>query len=143
MAAALATGGLMVNWIGLARAMKLLSSSAYTEFHQSTNRTFDPYMPIVVIGALLGGLALIVLFGIWTVSGQLIAGGVVCFAAGLAISIAASVPINKQIASWSVEDPPPDWAAVRTRWVHFHVARTLFSVPALALYIEAVILRPR
>jgi hypothetical protein len=47
--AALATGGLMVNWIGLARAMARVSSaSGYTEFHQATNRTFQPYMPIVV-----------------------------------------------------------------------------------------------
>src|SRR5262249_45862298 len=59
--AALATGGLMVNWIGLARAMARVSSaSVYTEFHQATNRTFDPYMPIVVCGALFGGIALAV-----------------------------------------------------------------------------------
>jgi hypothetical protein len=49
--AALATGGLMVNWIGLGRAMSRLSVSTYVEFHQATNRTFDPYMPIVVVGA--------------------------------------------------------------------------------------------
>jgi hypothetical protein len=60
--AALVTGALMVNWIGLARAMARLSSaSAYTEFHQASIETFDPYMPIVVIGALLGGIAPVVL----------------------------------------------------------------------------------
>jgi hypothetical protein len=53
--AALATGGLIVNWISLGRAMSQLSVSAYVEFHQHTNRTFDPYMPIIVIGALTGG----------------------------------------------------------------------------------------
>jgi len=31
--AALATGGLVVNWIGLGRAMSRLSVSAYVEFH--------------------------------------------------------------------------------------------------------------
>src|SRR4029077_17139613 len=55
--AALATGGLMVNWIGLGRAISRLSVSAYVEFHQHTNRTFEPYMPIVVIGALAGGIS--------------------------------------------------------------------------------------
>jgi hypothetical protein len=54
--AARATGGLIVNWIGLGRAMSRLSVSAYIEFHQHTNRTFDR-MPIVVIGALAGGVA--------------------------------------------------------------------------------------
>jgi hypothetical protein len=36
--AALATGGLMVNWAGLARAMAQLLASTYVELHQSTNR---------------------------------------------------------------------------------------------------------
>ena len=52
LSAALATGGLMVNWIGLGRAMSRVSVSTYVEFHQATNRTFDPYMPIVVVGAI-------------------------------------------------------------------------------------------
>src|SRR5262245_66377584 len=59
--AALATGGLMVNWIGLGRAMSRLSVSTYVELHQATNHTFDPYMPIVVVGALLGGLVLAII----------------------------------------------------------------------------------
>jgi hypothetical protein len=31
---------LIVNWIGLGRAMSRLSVSSYVEFHQHTNRTF-------------------------------------------------------------------------------------------------------
>lgn len=61
--AALATGGLLVNWIGLGRTMTRLSVSTYIETHQATNRTFDPYMPIVVVGALLGGLVLAIQSG--------------------------------------------------------------------------------
>lgn len=57
LAAALATAGLIVNRIRLGRAMARLSVSAYIEFHQHTIRTFDPYIPIVVIGALAGGAA--------------------------------------------------------------------------------------
>jgi hypothetical protein len=70
--AALATGGLIVNWIGLGRAMPRLSVSTYIEFHQATNHTFDPYMPIVVVGALLGGIVLAILSqGIHSLSGEL------------------------------------------------------------------------
>jgi hypothetical protein len=57
LAAALATAGLIVNRIRLGRAMARLSVSAYIEFHRHTIRTFDPYTPIVVIGALAGGAA--------------------------------------------------------------------------------------
>ena len=38
--------------------MARLSASTYVEFHQATNHTFDPYMPIVVVCALLGGVVL-------------------------------------------------------------------------------------
>jgi len=143
--AALATGGLMVNWIGLARAMERLSSaSAYIEFHQATNRTFDPYMPIVVLGALFGGVALAAMApGVHSASGRLAILGVLCYAAGLAISLSTNVPINELVASWSLRNPPENWTTVRTRWIRWHVARTLLSVPGLACYILSSLLAGR
>ena len=136
--AALATGGLVVNWIGLGRAMSRLSIPAYVEFHQHTNRTFDPYMPIVVIGALVGGVGLAVMYGVHSIPGQLAAAGAVCYALVIVIGVPTCVRINHQIASWSIQNPPRKWAQVRARWIRFHVIRTLFSVPALAIYLLAV-----
>ena len=136
--AALATGGLMVNWIGLGRAMSRLSVSTYVEFHQATNHTFNPYMPIVVVGAMLGGIVLAIPFqGIHSLSGELAIAGSVCYVAVLAIALSTNVRINKQVARWSVQSPPDDWTLVRARWVRFHVVRTLFSLPGLACYILA------
>jgi uncharacterized membrane protein len=136
--AALATGALMVNWIGLGRAMSRLSASSYVEFHQATNRTFDPYMPIVVLGALLGGVVLATLSqGIHSLSGELAVAGTICYLAVLAIGLPTNVRINKQVARWSVQNPPGDWASIRARWVRFHIARTLFSLPGLACYVLA------
>jgi uncharacterized membrane protein len=136
--AALATGGLMVNWIGLGRAMVRLSASTYVEFHQTTNRTFDPYMPIVVMGALLGGILLAILSpGIHSLSGELAIAGSLCYVAVLAITMPTNVRINKQIARWSVQSPPDDWRPTRSRWVRFHILRTLVSLPGLACYILA------
>jgi uncharacterized membrane protein len=136
--AALATGGLMVNWVGLGRAMSRLSVSTYVEFHQATNHTFNPYMPIVVVGSILGGIVLaIVSQGMHSLSGELAIAGCLCYVAGLAISLSTDVRINKQIERWSVESPPVDWSAVRSRWIGFHIVRTLFSLPGLAFYILA------
>jgi uncharacterized membrane protein len=136
--AALATGALLVNWIGLGRAMIRLSESSYVEFHQATNHTFDPYMPIVVMGALLGGIALAILSqGIHSLSGELAIAGCVCYAAVLAVAMTTNVRINKQIAGWSVQRPPDDWSRTRASWVRFRILRTLFSLPALACYILA------
>jgi uncharacterized membrane protein len=138
--AALATGGLLVNWIGLGRAMSRLSVSAYVEFHQHTNRTFNPYMPIVVYGALAGGVALAVIYGVHSIPGQLAAAGAVCYALVIIIAVSTDVRINHQIASWSIQNPPREWAQIRARWIRFHILRTLFSVPAFAGYVLAIML---
>ena len=136
--AALATGGLMVNWVGLGRAMSRLSVSTYVEFHQATNHTFDPYMPIVVVGALLGGIVLAVLSpGIHSLAGEFAIAGSLCYVVALAIALTTNFRINKQIARWSVQRPPDDWTLVRASWVRFHIARTLCSLPGLACYILA------
>ncbi|HEX4260821.1 MAG TPA: DUF1772 domain-containing protein [Acetobacteraceae bacterium] len=137
--AALATGGLIVNWIGLGRAMSRLSVSTYIEFHQNTNRTFDPYMPIVVVGALAGGVALALMYGIDSIAGQLAAAGAVCYALVIIIGVPTCVRINHQIASWSIQNPPREWAQIRARWIRFNVIRTLFSVPAFAVYVLAAL----
>ena len=126
--AALATGGLMVNWIGLGRAMSRLSVSTYVEFHQATNHTFDPYMPIVVVGALLGGVVLAILSrGMHSLSGELAIAGSVCYAAVLAIALATNVRINKQIARWSVQSPPDDWALIRAMDSISHCPHSLLT----------------
>ena len=135
--AALATGGLIVNWRGLGRAMSRLSVSAYVEFHQHTNRTFDPYMPIVIVGALAGGVALVVMYGVHSISGQLAGTGAVYYALVIIIGVPTCVRINHQIASWSIQNPPREWAQMRARWIQFHVIRTLFSIPAFAVYVLA------
>jgi asparagine N-glycosylation enzyme membrane subunit Stt3 len=143
--AGLATGALMVNWVGLARAMARMSSaSAYTEFHQATNRTFDPYMPIVVFGALFGGIALAaVSSGVNSASGLLAILGAVCYAGVLAITLATNLPTNKLIAGWSIESPPDNWREIRAGWIRYHVLRTLVSVPGLICCILSGLLGAR
>ena len=76
--------------------MSRLSVSAYIEFHQHTNRTFDPYMPIVVVGALAGGVALAVMYGVHSIPGQLAAAGAVCYALVIIIGVPTCVRINHQ-----------------------------------------------
>jgi hypothetical protein len=71
--------------------------------------------------------------GIHSLSGELAIAGSVCYAAVIAIALITYVRINYQIARWSVQSPPDDWTLIRTRWVQFHIIRTLFSLPAPAL----------
>jgi hypothetical protein len=73
--AALATGGLMVNWIGLGRAMSRLSVSTYVEFHQAAQHV-RPLHADRGCGASLGGIVLAFLSpGIHSLSGELAIAG--------------------------------------------------------------------
>ena len=131
----------MVNWIGLARAMMRISSaSAYTEFYQATNETFDPYMPIVVSGASVSGLVRTALSGIHSLARQLALIGAFCYASVIAITLPTNLRVNKRIAHWSIETPPEDWRIARARWIKFHVIRTLISLPAIISYFLCVLL---
>ena len=98
-------------------------------------------MPIVVIGALAGGVALAMIYGVHSIPGQLAAAGAVCYALVIIISVPTCVRINHQIASWSIQNLPSYWAQTRARWIRFHVIRTLFSVPAFALCAATMIWR--
>lgn len=42
----------------------------------------------------------------------------------LAITMAANVPINNQVASWRSGTAPATWAEVRDRWIKYHWIRT-------------------
>ncbi|MGC2280675.1 MAG: DUF1772 domain-containing protein, partial [Candidatus Acidiferrales bacterium] len=75
-------------------------------------------------------------------AGQLAAVGAVCYALVIVIGVPTNVRINHQIESWSIQNPPRDWAQVRTRWIRFHIIRTLFSVPAFAVYALAAMSTP-
>ena len=98
-------------------------------------------MPVVVVGAIVGGVVLAGASGNSHGLGttQRVRRGVLC--GRDAITLPTDSPINKQVARWSIENPPGDWAAVRARWIRFHVIRTLFSVPGFALYAAAMIFR--
>ena len=66
------------------------------------------------------------------------AAGFLLLAGVIALSVGISVPINRQIAQWSVEHPPSQWAAVRSRWAHLHACRTYGSVAAFGCSLAAV-----
>jgi uncharacterized membrane protein len=81
--------------------------------------------------------ALTVMYGVNSIPGRLAAVGAVCYALVIIIGVPACVRINHQIASWSIQHPPREWAQIRARWIRFHAIRTLFSVPAFAVYVLA------
>ena len=56
-------------------------------------------------------------------------------AAGLAIfcmifTIRAEVPLNRLIATWTPEAAPPEWSAIRAKWLANHLVRVIAGAVA-------------
>ena len=47
-----------------------------------------------------------------------------------ATTLAINLPINADQPSWSVQNPPTDWASVRDRWQLAHLIRTAAALLA-------------
>jgi uncharacterized membrane protein len=133
----LVAGSLVFTHVALNPASRKLWAAAYVAYHQAINRTADPFMPRLVKATALTGLALVFATRAQADDGwsfALLIAGVAGTAAVAALTIAYNVPINRQVATWSIEAPPQDWEAIRDRWNRVHVVRTVVSVATCAAF---------
>ena len=56
-----------------------------------------------------------------------------------ATTLAVNLPINADQASWSVQNPPADWATVRDHWQVAHLIRTVAALLAFGSLIGATL----
>ncbi|MEV6272029.1 anthrone oxygenase family protein [Kribbella sp. NPDC051936] len=56
-------------------------------------------------------------------------------------TLAVNLSINSDQSSWSVQQPPADWAGVRDRWQIAHAVRTVAAVAAFGLLVGAAVRR--
>ena len=47
--------------------------------------------------------------------------------AGIVVTVAIEVPINKQVVTWDPQALPENFVAIRERWLQFHVVRTVMG----------------
>jgi uncharacterized membrane protein len=59
----------------------------------------------------------------------------------LIITVGVEVPIDNQIKTWTENNLPGNWQALRFKWNNFHTLRTFTSFGSLALFSLGVIKR--
>ncbi len=65
----------------------------------------------------------------------------VLFVLVLAITLFIEVPIDNQIRSWTNDNIPHDWQAIRDRWQFYHTNRTFLALAGMICFLMAVIKR--
>jgi hypothetical protein len=133
--AAVVAGGMIVVAAAIIPARARLPVGSAVALHQITTQRIDRFMPPA---AILSGATAAVLLALAEADAALIIGIAATAAVG-AISAALNIPVNRRIATWVPDAPPPDHGAVFRRWNSVHRARTVIAMVALAAYIIAAL----
>ena len=121
-------GGLLLGTAIEQHTLKVLSGSAWITARHSTDAVFSKLLPW------LWNATLLLLFtAAYLNRGNarwLFLGGALLLLLGIVVTLVIEVPMNKQIAVWDEAVVPPQWAAIRDRWLRFHNVRTAAGVCA-------------
>lgn len=135
----LAAGALLGHRMGVSMARPQLSASAFVQLQQIIHIHFAVMMPILLFGAIGAGLVWALMLRrrriaeFWLASAAAIA-----MVAIAAMTRAVNIPINEQLMTWSVANPPPNLEELWSPWERVHTVRTVIAVTAFALQAVAV-----
>jgi hypothetical protein len=135
---ALSMGVHFGTWLLEAPLRETRSGPLFTEVQQGRDRVAARIMPILGNAAILSVAVCVVLVRAipWAFVLTLIA--LVLLIGDMTVTLAGNVPINKQVQSWNIAAPPPEWANLRDRWERFHTIRTVLIVSGFALLASSV-----
>ncbi|WP_327085929.1 DUF1772 domain-containing protein [Nonomuraea sp. NBC_01738] len=135
----LAAGVLMGTQLGGWPLLESLPPGRYVQAHAFFSTRFDPFMPICLIGTVLGDGALALLASPVATAALFGLAGVLALGT-IAVSLVKNVPVNRWIRGLDPDDLPADFAEhdPRRHWGGWNRARSVLSVAALAANCAAV-----
>jgi uncharacterized membrane protein len=122
---------------GVQPALSALEDRTHIQARQALVRRLRVLVPIIMIPTVLVGIAVIIFSG----TGGGIAfrwAGVIALITFVLLSFLGTVPINIQVDSWQVDNPPPDWKATVERWKRIDVFRSSAAIIAFGCFLIAL-----
>jgi uncharacterized membrane protein len=131
--------GVLVGILMVEVALLDVPASVYTAVQKPKHETFEPIAVVYALTAVTGITSLAMSRREFrTTAFALTAAGMLCLIASIVTTLLVNVPINADIIeTWSIENPPADWAEVRDRWNLFHAIRTALNALAFACLLLA------
>ncbi|GFG63022.1 hypothetical protein MKUB_05120 [Mycobacterium kubicae] len=133
-AAVLFTGlfaGFLVTVLVLEASLRRFGAAVYTQVRLIELQHLDDLATALLLPGILAAATVTLIHIRQGHSRRWLAGAaLLLLVATLLISVTISVPINTVQQTWSIPNPPANWAAVRDRWQLAHAARTITAVVA-------------
>jgi uncharacterized membrane protein len=137
----LVAGVMWGTWLSLGRTMNSYDAVTFLTDGQHMISNLATVMAVLMIAAVLVGLVtVVVLFRDRSrLAGWLALGSLVLMLGVMVVTLAVEVPIDNQIAIWTVDTLPANWRDIRTRWASFHTLRTFLSLASVAAAVAAAL----
>ena len=122
-------------------AQNRLSASSYVEVEQANTRIGTiRYRLLIFITLFAQLLLLLIIHNLSTFLFQATLVSMLLIVCATLITIRLVVPINRQVHTWSVQQPPAEWSHKRALWHRYHTWRTGLVLLAMLLQFTAVLL---
>ena len=140
LAAGLQAGILVAVIAAVMPAMLSLPDGTALRFKQTFDPLVDRVNPGAVMVALVTGiLILIVADDLTTTAKVFTVIGIIGMAGVAATSLGINMPINRQMAKWSLDAPPDEFRPLIERWQKSHAVRTLSGLTGFVGFLIGVI----
>ena len=129
--------GFLVCVMVLETSLRSFGAAVYTQVRLVELDSLDKLASVTLIPAIVTTVAVV----IWSRgnSRRLAIAAVALLVIVFVTTLAVNLPINSDQLSWSVQQPPADWAGVRDRWQIAHAVRTVAAVAAFGLLVGAAV----
>jgi len=136
----LVTGLFWGTWFALSRTIDTFSIAEFIHIGKTIISNVANPMKIILPGCIL-----FMAIALWkypikkSVSFYLIVTSFTLLVVTLIITVGVEVPIDNQINTWTPENPPANWSALRDRWELYHTIRTFTSIASFGCLTAALL----
>ena len=132
--------GFLVCVLVLEKSLRGFDGSVYTQVRLVELDSLDKLAAVTLIPAFVATVVLAVRS---RGSGSLVPAAVGLLVVVFVTTFVVNLPINSNQLSWSVQQPPSDWASVRDRWQLAHLVRTVAAVLAFGMLLSQQVVGER
>jgi uncharacterized membrane protein len=137
--AALVLGVFWGPWLALTRSIRTLAPDVFLVVVHRLDKNLGGIMGVLFPVTMVSLIAVSVLSFGHPVAFWLSVAAFVLFLVALVVTAVIEVPIVKQIRAWTTRTMPPNWEALRDRWVSFHLLRVIPGMVGLVLLVAGAL----
>ncbi|WP_413582809.1 DUF1772 domain-containing protein [Bdellovibrio sp. HCB288] len=129
--------------MGMGSVMEKLSATSYIAFHESMQRSFLSWTPLLCMVVLFKLVThLLMLRKQWKhLEFFFVLFTLLCVVNDLLITWTGFVPLNQLIRVWGFQGPPNDWEAIRSQWLNLMYWRCSVLTAGFSFLILSALIR--